>query len=66
MSGATFSGNVGAEIKGTIINYSETPLTVYGNATMVFDRSASTKVPAGFDLWRVLDYNPSSYTEVMF
>ena len=66
VSGVTFSGNVSADIKGTIINYAETPLTVLGNATMVFDRSASTKVPAGFDLWRVLDYNPSSYTEVMF
>ncbi len=65
VSGVTFSGNVNAEIKGTIINYSETPLTVYGNTTMVFDRSGSTKVPAGFDLWRVLNYNPSSYTEVM-
>jgi hypothetical protein len=66
VSGTTFSGNVSADIKGTIINYAETPLTVEGNATMIFDRSASTKVPAGFDLWRVLDYNPSSYTEVMF
>ncbi|MHC4212222.1 MAG: pilus assembly PilX N-terminal domain-containing protein [Planctomycetota bacterium] len=66
VSGVTFSGNISADIKGTIINYSESPLTVEGNATMVFDRSASTKVPAGFDLWRVLDYNPSSYTEVMF
>jgi hypothetical protein len=66
VSGATFSGNVSADIKGTIINYAETPLAVEGNATMIFDRSASTKVPAGFDLWRVLDYNPSSYTEVMF
>jgi len=63
LSGVTFSGNVNAQIKGTIINYSEQPLVVEGNATMNFDRSASTKVPAGFDTYRVLNYNPSSYDE---
>ena len=63
VSGMTFSGNVNAQIKGTIINYSTTPLTVEGNAVMNFDRSASTKVPAGFDTLRILNYNPSSYDE---
>jgi hypothetical protein len=63
VSGVTFSGNVNAQIKGTIINYSDTPMTIAGNATMTFDRAASTKVPAGFDTLRVLTYNPSSYDE---
>jgi len=64
LSGVTFSGNVAAQIKGTIINYSDQPMVVEGNASMTFDRVDSTKVPAGFDTLRVLTYNPSSYDEV--
>jgi hypothetical protein len=63
VSGVTFSGNVNAQIKGTIINYSEVPMIVEGNAVMNFDRAASTKVPAGFDTLRILNYDPSSYDE---
>jgi Tfp pilus assembly protein PilX len=63
LSGVVFSGNVNAQIKGTIINYSEQPMVIEGNATMTFDRAASTKVPAGFDTLRVLNYDPSSYDE---
>jgi Tfp pilus assembly protein PilX len=63
LSGVVFTGNVNAMIKGTIINYSDTPMVVEGNATMNFDRAASTKVPAGFDTLRVLNYDPSSYDE---
>jgi hypothetical protein len=66
VSGASFTGNVNAVVKGTMINYSETPVIVEGNATMIFDRANSTKVPAGFDFWRVLNYDPSSYTEMPF
>jgi len=63
VSGVHFSGNVSAQIKGTIINYSDQPMVIEGNATMNFDREASTKVPAGFDTHRVLTYKPSSYDE---
>lgn len=63
VSGIHFSGNVAAQIKGTIINYSNDPMVIEGNATMNFDREASTKVPAGFDTLRVLTYKPSSYDE---
>jgi hypothetical protein len=63
VSGVSFTGNVAAQIKGTIINYSDTPLTIGGNASMTFDRTATTKIPAGFDTLRVLTYNPSSYDE---
>jgi Tfp pilus assembly protein PilX len=63
LSGVHFSGNVAAQIKGTIINYSDNPMIIDGNATMNFDREGSTKVPAGFDTHRVLTYNPSSYEE---
>ncbi len=63
VSGVVFSGNVNAQIKGTIINYSEQPMVIDGNATMTFDRVATTKIPAGFDTLRVLNYDPSSYGE---
>jgi Tfp pilus assembly protein PilX len=64
VSGVRFSGNVNAMIKGTIINYSDTPMQIDGNAIMNFDRAGSTKIPAGFDTLRVLSYKPSSYEEI--
>jgi len=64
VSGVHFEGNANALIQGTIINYSDTPAVVEGNATLNFDRVNSTKVPAGFDTHRVLYYNPSSYSMV--
>jgi hypothetical protein len=64
VSGAYFTGNCQAQIKGTIINYSDDPMVVDGNATMNFDRANSTKIPAGFDTYRVLYCNPSSYSEI--
>ncbi len=64
VSGAHFSGNVSAVVKGTIINYSENPTTIMGNATFNFDRSDNIKVPAGFDTHRILTYNPASYMEL--
>jgi len=64
VSGIHFSGNVSALIKGTIINYSDTPMIIEGNAVMNFDRAGSTKIPAGFDTLRVLTYNPSYYEEL--
>lgn len=63
VSGVTFSGNVNAQIKGTIINYSDQPMIIEGNASMNFDRASSTKIPAGFDTLRILTYDPSSYSE---
>jgi hypothetical protein len=63
VSGISFTGNVNAQIKGTIINYSEDPMFIGGNSVMCFNRIDSTKVPAGFDTKRVLYYNPSSYEE---
>lgn len=64
VSGVHFAGNANAIIKGTVINYSNVPAVVEGNATMTFDRSASPSIPAGFDTHRILDYIPSSYSVV--
>ena len=66
VSGVSFTGNVSAQIKGTIINYSDDPMFIGGNAVMNFDRVNSTKIPAGFDTHRVLTYDPSSYEEFAF
>ena len=63
VSGAHFSGNMNAQIKGTIINYSDSSTVVEGNVTMSFDRADSVTVPAGFDLYRELNYVPASYSE---
>ena len=65
VSGTSFSGNVNAVIKGTIINYSESPTTILGNATLNFDRSDDIQVPAGFNIIRVLTYDPDSYSEIL-
>jgi Tfp pilus assembly protein PilX len=62
-SGLYFSGNVNAQVKGSLINYSNSPTVIEGNAVMNFDRANSTKIPAGFDLYRELDYVPASYAE---
>lgn len=64
VSGLHFYGNANALVKGTIINYSDSPTVVEGNATINFDRAGSTKIPTGFDLYRELDYDPSSYSEM--
>ena len=65
VSGIHFSGNANAVIKGTIINYSDSPAVVEGNATLNFDRADTTKIPAGFDTHMELNYDPSSYSEIM-
>ena len=60
-SGVRFCGNINAVIKGTIINYSQSPVLIEGNAVLSFDQQRGTRAPAGFDSYRVLTYNPSSY-----
>jgi hypothetical protein len=64
VSGVHFSGNVNAVVEGTIVNYSDNPTVIEGNATLNFDRSNNITVPAGFDTHRILSYNPSSYEEL--
>lgn len=64
VSGVHFSGNANAVVKGTILSYSDAPAVVEGNATLTFDRLHTTKIPAGFDTHRELDYDPGSYSMV--
>lgn len=65
-SGIEFSGNANGTIKGTVVNYADTPMALKGNANLHFDRLANIKIPAGFDTTRVLQYDPSSYSEINF
>jgi hypothetical protein len=63
-SGLYFANNANAKIQGTLINYSDQPLIIERNLNATFDRSAQVKIPAGFDLYRVLEYDPASYAMV--
>jgi hypothetical protein len=63
-SGLYFANNASATVKGTLINYSDQSTTVQRNLNLTFDRAAMVEIPAGFDLYRVLEYNPTSYAMV--
>jgi len=64
-NGIEFFGNAGGTINGSVINYSDVEMTLSGNSDLYFNRSGTTEVPAGFVPEIVLEYNPSSYSEVL-
>ncbi len=64
-NGVEFFGNAGGTINGSVINYSDEEMTLSGNSDLYFNRSGTTEVPAGFVPEIVLQYNPSSYSEVL-
>jgi len=71
----TFSGNAGGTVKGMIINYSDSELTLTGNSRITIDRSddiqrsagtdheGTPAAPPGFALPSVFAPVPSSYRE---
>jgi Tfp pilus assembly protein PilX len=59
-----FSANASATVKGTMMSYSEDATRVEGNVSLSFDRADAVEIPAGFDLLRVLEYEPRSYAMV--
>lgn len=63
VSGAYFTGNIDAVVKGTMINYSTDPTVIEGNPFLRFDQSHLVETPAGFDSNRVPTYDPASYVE---
>lgn len=63
-NGVQLWGSAGGTINGSIINYSNAPMTLQGNTDLYFNRSGLTEVPAGFVPQTILHYNPLSYTEV--
>jgi len=64
-SGIEFFGNAGGTVNGSVINYGENPMSLVGSVDLVFNRYDLTKVPAGFVPEIVLQYDPSSYSEIM-
>jgi len=65
VSGFHLSGNADATITGSIINYSDSPTVIEGNATLRFDRSGATEIPAGFEIDLILHYDSASYSEIV-
>lgn len=64
-NGIEFGGNAGGTIDGSIINYSDQPMTVTGDSDLFFNRSGTAQMPAGFGPELILYYVPSSYSEVV-
>ena len=64
-NGVEFFGNAGGTINGSVINYSDEEMTLSGNSDLYFNRSGTTEVPAGFVPEIVLEYDASSYSEVL-
>jgi hypothetical protein len=62
-NGISFGGNAGGIVEGSVINYSDTTMTVVGSSDIVFNRSGITKIPSGFVQETVIHYNPSVYEE---
>lgn len=64
-NGIEFYGNAGGTIHGSIINYSDTEMILSGNSDLHFNRSGLTEVPAGFVPEIVMQYDTTSYCEVI-
>jgi len=65
-NGITFFGNAGGTINGSIINYSDREMALTGNSDLYFNRSGTGSGPAGFVPEIILQYDPTSYSEVYF
>jgi hypothetical protein len=63
-NGINFFGDAGGTINGSILNYSDTPMTLGGSSDLFFNRSGVYEVPAGFGPEIILHYISSSYSEV--
>jgi len=63
-NGISFSGNAGGTIDGSVLNYSDTPMELSGNADLFFNRSGTDEMPAGFGPEIILYYVPESYSEI--
>jgi len=63
-NGIEFFGNAGGTIDGSVLNYSDIPMTLSGNSDLFFNRSGGSEVPAGFGPELILYYVADSYSEV--
>lgn len=64
-NGIEFYGDAGGTIDGSVLNYSNEPMTLSGNSDLFFNRSGTDQMPAGFGPEIILYYVPSSYSEVV-
>ena len=64
-NGIEFSGNAGGIVNGSVINYSDTKMTVVGSSDIVFNRSGITEIPAGYVQETVIHYSPTAYEEIV-
>ena len=64
VAGASFTGQAGGTINGSIINYSTNPVELSGQSSLSFNQSGTTNNPAGFAAVQVVEYNAASYGEV--
>ncbi|MCF7973842.1 MAG: pilus assembly PilX N-terminal domain-containing protein [Phycisphaerae bacterium] len=63
-NGISFHGNAGGTVNGSVVNYSDEPMTLSGNSDLLFNRSGLEDVPAGFVPQVVLFYDSTSYREM--
>jgi hypothetical protein len=63
-NGVEFFGNAGGTIRGSVINYADKPMMLWGNTSIMFNRSGITEAPAGFVPEIILEYDPDSYSEI--
>ncbi|MHC4396220.1 MAG: pilus assembly PilX family protein [Planctomycetota bacterium] len=64
-NGIEFFGNAGGTIDGSVLNYSDTPMTLSGNSDLFFNRSGTNEMPAGFGPEIILYYVRDSYSEIL-
>lgn len=66
-NGVSFYGGAGGTIGGSVLNYSDNPMTMEGNSDLYFNRTGDTEIPDGFDsvLNIVVKYDPSNYDEII-
>lgn len=63
-SGVSFSGNAGGTVTNSVINYSDSEMTLSGNTSVQFDRSGAQTNPSGFIADQELEFQPASYLEM--
>jgi hypothetical protein len=63
-NGVEFFGNAGGTIRGSVINYADKAMMLWGNTSIMFNRSGITEAPAGFVPEIILEYDPDSYSEI--
>jgi type II secretory pathway pseudopilin PulG len=62
-SGISFSGQAGGNVDGSLINYSDEPMTLTGQSSLLFNRSNRSSDPAGFRSDQIILFDPTSYSE---